>query len=178
MALALAWPYGTTVTQYTYGTGNALPVYTAIMSGWDKRTTDDSYGGCPRAGASCDRYAGCVIWACGADVDFPSGCQSQWTYMDKHPEKWTPIKEIIGEKYTGDTSVLKPGDVIIYKKAKNNYHTLLIVKNPAGSGIAIAEAQLFSQRSSSTYPHINLDLSKIGAKVVSYKGIKVYRLKK
>ena len=179
MALALAWPYGTTATQYTYGTGSALPVYTAIMSEYPNRTKDDSYGGCPKAGASCDRYAGCVIWACGADADFPSGCQSQWTYMDNHPEKWMPIQEITGVDYTGDTSALKPGDVIIYKKAKDSYHTLLIVKNPAGSGIAIAEAQLLSPRSRSTYPHINTSLSKIStSKVATYKGIKVYRLVK
>lgn len=173
MALALAWPYGTESVNYSFSKGSATPIYSAIHSEWPKRTkTVGSYGSGPMLGASCDRFVGCVIWACGADVNFPSGsgfkASQQGGYMAKHPELWQPLE------YTGDTSMLKAGDIVTYSKNKDGSgaHILIVVK--INGQLAIAEAAL-----NSTYPHINTDLNKISAtKYSTYKKKAVYRLVK
>lgn len=172
MALALAWPYGTESTKYNFSKGSATPIYAAIHSEWPKRTTSvGSYGSGPMLGASCDRFVGCVIWACGADVNFPSGsgfkASQQGGYMAKHPELWQKLE------YTGDASMLKAGDIVTYSKNKSGSgaHILIVVK--VNGQLAIAEAAL-----NSTYPHINTDLNKITNKYSSYKKKAVYRLVK
>ena len=174
MALHMAWPAGTPESEYGYKKGYPTREYAGIHMQWPNRTMEVSstYGAGPKYGASCDRFVGCVIWAVSQnnefDPEYPKGSgfksSQQGGYMKKHPEKWEKLE------YTGDTSVLMPGDIVTYSKKSDGSgaHILIVVK--VDGQLAIAEAAL-----NSTYPHINNDLNKISTKYSSYKKKAVYR---
>lgn len=171
MALALAWPYGTEASKYSFSKGNPTPIYKAVLETWDSRSKSSNYKG-RITGASCDIYAGCVIWAATGDEAYPNGSgfnsTQQAGYMKNNPQTWQKVE------YTGDTSLLKAGDIVTYSHNKDgsSAHILIMVK--VNGQLAIAEAAL-----NSSYPHINTDLSKIsGDKYKGYAKKAVYRLVK
>lgn len=118
-AINLAWPYGTPTSAYKYKSGSPRNTFkVAIDKVFPNRS---SWGAKPKAGASCDVFVGTVIRYSGYDNNAPRGCSGAFTYYLNNPQKWTD---------TGIYKVkdMKPGDVIVWKKASGTKHTCIYVE--------------------------------------------------
>lgn len=78
-----------------------------------------SWGKAPRAGASCDVFAGTCVRNSGVDKKFPRGLSDQIKYLKKS-KKFKLIKN-------AKVSALKSGDIIIYEKNNKKGHICLFV---------------------------------------------------
>lgn len=101
-----------------YPGGKPKPEY---KKGLKKAYPDrSSWGKAPRAGASCDVFAGTSVRNSGVDGKFPRGLSDQIKYLKKS-KKFKLIKN-------AKVSTLKSGDIIIYqKKGSNKGHICIFV---------------------------------------------------
>jgi len=158
-AIALAWPYGTKKSIYSYPDGHATD---AFNKAFDKvYPTHEKWGQQTGKGASCDIFAGTCIRASGYDKKMPRQLADQVKYFPKHPDIWTDVPY----KTNAD---LKHGDVIIYLNKVSGGHICIYVEQN-GKGY-IKEAGYNSKRFGMTVnPH--------SYKPSDYKSFHVYRAK-
>lgn len=97
-AINLAWPVG----DPHVGTMTPKPEYEEAY-----KATGSEWKWLPSGGSSCDYFVATVMRYSGVDPDFACcGTEHQREYMQKHPELYEEIPN------TGDTSVLRPGDIL------------------------------------------------------------------
>ena len=168
-AFDIAWPAGTSSSKYKYNGGSPTAAYRyALETAYPNR---GSWGAPPRAGASCDVFVGTVLRSCGVDPSAPRGLAEQFPYFASS-SKYRRIS------YNGDRSVLRSGDIVLYKvKGSNGAHVFIYLKKNGKE--YIAEANYSSTygviQSSSSALNVRLRTSD---KVMSgdYK-MSVYRIK-
>ena len=102
-----------------YPSGKPKPEYKkALNAVYPDRSR---WGVAPRAGASCDVFAGTCIRSSGVDSRFPRGLSDQIKYLPKS-DKFKRVKN-------PKVSTLKSGDVIIYRRKNSTKgHICIFVK--------------------------------------------------
>lgn len=128
-AFELAWPAGTSSSKYSYNGGSPTAAYRlALENAYPNRS---HWGAAAKVGASCDVFVGTTIRACGVDSKVPRGLKDQFPYY-ANSEKWTRVD------YSGDKSVLRSGDVIMFTRNAGNTHTCLYLVKDGKEYIAEA----------------------------------------
>lgn len=141
----LAWPIGTPTDYFRYSGGSATGNFQAALNAvYPNR---GSWSAAPRVGASCDVFVGTTIRYSGYDPNYPRGWDDQYSYLQSS-DKWVRIA------YNGNTSVLRSGDIVLYKRDSGGCHTCIYVVE---NGVPyLAEAQIKKY-----YGYMKSNISKI-----------------
>lgn len=156
-AKTFCWPYGTDPKKWRYKTGSALPIYKDALKKYMKKTAKISQSDCGYFIDVCVRSA---------------GFGNSFNVLDWKAKLPSTMK-IVHSGSKVPSGLLKPGDIIRYKKTNKmsngaySQHTLMYY----GSG-KIAEAGR-----STRFPVIESDAKKYNAKNVQHKTIQVIRVK-
>lgn len=157
-ALSLAWPIGTPTATFKYDGGSPTAAFqAAINAAYPNRS---NWSKAPRLGASCDVFVGTTIRTSGYDPNYPRGWDEQYDYLP-NSDKWVRIA------YSGDISVLRSGDIVLYKRDSGGCHTCIFVI--VNGTPYLAEAQI-----SKYYGYMKSNISKI-QKFSDKKALVVYR---
>lgn len=163
-AYELAWPEGTAASKYQYSGGAATAAYTkALNKVYPNRS---KWGAATKVGASCDVFVGTVLRYSGVDSDAPRGLARMYNGYFDDSKLYKRIN------YTGDQSVLKSGDILVYTKGNGTGgHTCIYLKK--NGVVRLAEANY-----KRTYGYIVSKKYDINwrLKVGSPKIMKVYRI--
>ncbi len=159
-AFELAWPEDTSSSKYNYGSGKATDAYKKAL---DEVYPGRKWGKAPQVGASCDVFVGTVLRSSGVAKDCPRGLDDQGPYFE-NSGLFTRIA------YNGDHSVLRTGDVILYKHP-NGMHVCIYVVRNGRAYIAEANYKHTYGRLETSESGINYRLNPSGK-----KWIKVYRI--
>lgn len=144
-ALNLAWPIGTSSAAFKYSGGSPTANYEAALNAaYPNRS---NWSAAPRAGASCDVFVGTTVRTSGYDPNYPRGWDDQYSYLQSS-DKWVRIA------YSGNTSVLQSGDIVLYKRDSGGCHTCIYVV--VNGTPYLAEAQI-----SKYYGYMKSNISKI-----------------
>lgn len=118
------WPYGTNSSKYKYPNGDAKSAYKVALKKYMKKSAKISQTDCGYFSSTCVRAAGLGNFLC-----LPGDAKNPY------PKLPSTLKIVHnGGKIT--LSMLKPGDIIRYKKKNGHQHTVIYLGNGK-----IAEAQ-------------------------------------
>lgn len=100
-----------------YPSGRPKPEYKAALN--EAYPDRSKWGTAPKAGASCDVFAGTVIRSSGVDKKFPRALSAQVRYL-KNSKKFKQVKK-------PTVKTLKSGDIIIYGNKNGKGHICIFV---------------------------------------------------
>lgn len=154
-ATAFCWPYGTAASKYSYKNGSAKDAYKTALKKYMDKTAKVSQSDCGYFVNTCVRASGVApsfLALKGLKDAFP-----------KPPSNFAIVHK--GKKIPD--GVLKPGDIIRYKKTNGHQHALLYYGNGK-----IAEAGR-----SNYFPAIKKDTKKYNNSNVKFSTLEVLRAK-
>jgi len=154
-ATAYCWPYGTKSSKYAYKTGSAKADYKTALKKYMKKSAKISQSDCGYFVSTCVRAA---------------GLSSSFLALKKVNEEFqkppSTLKIVHKGKKIPD-GLLKPGDIIRYKKTNGHQHVLLYYANGK-----IAEAGR-----EHWFPAIKKDTKKYNGKTTKFSTLEVLRAK-
>lgn len=148
-----AWPYGTASSKYSYSKGSAKPAYKTALKKYMNKSAKVSQSDCGYFVSTCVRASGIApnfLALKGTKEAFP---KVPSTMSVVHKGKAIP------------SELLKPGDIIRYKKTNGHQHTLMCYANGK-----IAEAGREHQ-----FPAIESDTKKYNKSNVKLATLEVIR---
>jgi peptidoglycan hydrolase-like protein with peptidoglycan-binding domain len=148
-----AWPYGTASSKYSYSKGSAKPAYKTALKKYMNKSAKVSQSDCGYFVSTCVRASGIApnfLALKGTKEAFP---KVPSTMSVVHKGKAIP------------SGLLKPGDIIRYKKTNGHQHTLMCYANGK-----IAEAGREHQ-----FPAIESDTKKYNKSNVKLATLEVIR---
>jgi hypothetical protein len=92
-------------------------------------------------------FVGTTIRTSGYDPNYPRGWDDQYSYLQSS-DKWVRIA------YNGNTSVLRSGDVVLYKRDSGGCHTCIYVVENGTPYLAEAQIKKY-------YGYMKSNISKI-----------------
>jgi cell wall-associated NlpC family hydrolase len=114
-AIGLAWPTG----EHGKEKADATPAYRIAMPKYNGANSDDEW-------SDCGVFTSTVMIASQADTNYVKrGTGPQIEYVQNNPSKYTIIENV------GDTSMLQPGDILIYNGSDGG-HTFVYVGKQSG----------------------------------------------
>lgn len=112
---------------YNYGDMTPSNAYKAAMQEVGTYESGGYYG------ASCDRFVATVVRYSGYDRNFPIGnTGTQLEYLSNHKDEWVEIQN------TGDTSILKPGDILVFSVYPHGHIKMYVEFEDGSTGTADA----------------------------------------
>ena len=148
-----AWPYGTASSKYSYSKGSARPSYKAALKKYMNKSAKVSQSDCGYFVSTCVRASGIAL---------------NFLALKGTKEAFPKVPSTMSVVHKGKaipSGLLKPGDIIRYKKTNGGQHTLMCYANGK-----IAEAGREHQ-----FPAIESDTKKYNKSNVKLATLEVIR---